>query len=90
MTTYTSECENTHTSTRVELIKDTTRVCSQFSDTDVMARSAKDGGGDQKGPDWHELHQVSQQPGRPTDRVRTDVVNRNPEAFQICHELKSR
>lgn len=43
---------------------------SQSSDADVVAWPAEDGGGQQEGPDEHELHQVTQQPGRAADRVR--------------------
>lgn len=43
---------------------------SQSSDADVVARPAEDGGGQQEGPDEHELHQVTQQPGRAADCVR--------------------
>lgn len=50
-------------------------MCCQFPDADVVARSAEDGGGDQKGPHRHELHQVPQQPGRATDRVSRVGVN---------------
>lgn len=43
---------------------------SQSSDADVVARPAEDRGSQQEGPDEHELHQVTQQPGRAADRVR--------------------
>ena len=44
-------------------------VCLQSSDADVVARPAEDGGGEQEGQDGHELHQVTQQSGRPADCV---------------------
>lgn len=44
-------------------------VCPQPSDADVVAGPAEDGGGEQEGPDGHELHQVTQQSGRPADCV---------------------
>lgn len=62
-------------------------VCSQFSDADVVAWSAEDGGSEQKGPDWHELHQVTQQPGCPADSVR--ILSRN-QSFLNMPEAKSR
>lgn len=45
------------------------RVHPQSSDADVVARPAEDGGGEQEGPDGHELHQVTEQSGRPADCV---------------------
>lgn len=58
-------------------------VCSQFPDADVMAWSAEDGGGDQKGPDSHELHQVTQQPGCPTDCVRMVFATEALEIYGV-------
>lgn len=52
------------------IISDCGAVCfSQPTDADVVARPAEDGGSQPEGPDEHELHQVTQQPGRPTDCV---------------------
>ena len=41
----------------------------QSSDADVVAGPAEDGRQQQERSLGHELHQVTQQPGRPTDRV---------------------
>ena len=48
-------------------------VCLQPSDADVVARPAEDGRGEQEGPDGLELHQVTQQSGRPADCVSVSL-----------------
>lgn len=55
-------------------------LCSgpQPSDADVVARPAEDGGGEQEGPDGHELHQVAQQSGRPADCVSVHQLTTSP------------
>ena len=58
-------------------------VCAaplQSSDADVVAGPAEDGRQQQERPLGHELHQVTQQPGRPTDRVsvRTCAFGQEP------------
>lgn len=65
----------------------------QSSDADVLARPTEDGGGEQERPNEHELHQVTQQPGRPADCVSlryTVSLSQRKSLFKSCFLLQPR